>query len=64
MTDELGKKYLEFEKTAPIDATVNDFFDHIDLSMEDRSDFLFSAVLRSAIRVESKERKEAMSLEN
>jgi len=44
--DSLAEKYLEYIKTAPEGATVDDFFDYCGVPKSARSDFVYAAIMK------------------
>jgi len=42
----LADEFIKFVKTATPDTTINDFFEHCGVPMEDRTDFYFAAIIK------------------
>ena len=51
----LSKKLVEFTKTADPKATVDDFFDHCEIPQDQRTDFVWAAILNGTRKIEKEE---------
>ncbi len=52
--DSLAEKYIEYLEIASEDATVDDFFDYCGIPENNRSDFLYAAILKQALEITGK----------
>lgn len=55
---DLAEEYVEFEKTATSETTVDDFFDHCKIPADQRTNFVFAAILKQVQKLVDPLKKE------
>ena len=56
----LAKEYIEFEKAAGPEATVDDFFDHCKIPEDQRTNFGLAAIMKQVLELEEKSKMESV----